>query len=109
MEKGISQALAQELPYWRSTGEQDWANAGSPLEDGRRARIRATDSVDVARRKILKMLLRNTSIDDWGGDGIDGPWTDAEKRKLLLAWAKGWSDAAARSCLKAAQEYERDE
>src|SRR3990167_11303940 len=91
----LSRALVEELPYWHRTGVQDWRNVGSPLDVAEDAGIRSSDDRDAARRKILKMLLRDTSIDDWAGSGIEGAWTSAEKRRLLLAWAEGWSGAAA--------------
>ncbi len=108
--KTMSKELRKELPYWYETGVQDWGNAGNPLEDGEQAGVRPSDSVDVVRKKLLKMLLRTNQIDTWGGAGIDGPWTDLEKRKLLLAWARGWAAAAARPCLEATRHYnQRDE
>lgn len=103
----LSRTLLDELPYWRRTGVQDWQNVGSPLETAEEAGVRPSDDEGAAQRKILKMLLRDSSIDTWGGSGIDGDWTDAEKRKLLLAWARGWAEAAAGSCLETVREDDR--
>ncbi len=102
--KNVSQALRAELPYWSQTGRQDWGNVGDPLDDAKQAGVQSSDGVDVARQKILKMLLRDNQIDTWAGSGIEGDWTDAEKRKLLLAWARAWAAAAARPCLDAIRE-----
>jgi hypothetical protein len=65
--------LAEEIPLWRATGRQDWGNAGSPLEDAQSAKIAPVDDRETARRKLLKMLLRDTTVDSWGGSGIEGP------------------------------------
>lgn len=105
--KNVSQALAEELLYWRRTGAQDCWNVSSPREDAELAGVRASDNINGARQKILKMLLKENQIDSFNGREIDGPWTDAEKRKLLLAWATAWANAAAQSCLESIQERAR--
>lgn len=102
----VSDALRAELLLWSRTGAQDYGNAGSPAEMAADARVRPEDDADGAYRKVLKRLLASVSPRDLD---ISGGWSDAERRKLLLAWAQGWARAAARDCLEEARRGEDED